>query len=237
MLGNTEMNRTGGTSTFSSTGPEGHRGRMRTRLLAGSSTLADYEILEMLLFLGIPRRDTKPQAKGLINQFGSLAAAIMAGRSALRNAGLQQRAIEALGLVTEAAGQLARAERVERVMLGNWVALQQYLDPPARSLQPPGVSALLLNNRNQLLGEHRWPPDVDAATLGREMLRHALERHATAAILVRNRADAAPELTRWDRDLHAGLERTAACLSVTLHDLIVIGRGKWISLRQQKTLH
>lgn len=228
------MDRTGALPTFSSTGPEGHRARMRGRLLVGTAALADYEILEMLLFLGIPRRDTKPEAKRLINRFGSLAATITAGYQALRDAGLPQRAIEALELVAEAAVQLARAERVERVILGNWTALEQYLDVPTRSLQPPGLSALLLNNRNQLLGEHRWPPDVDTATLGREMLRHALERHATAAILVRNRGDAAPRLTAEDRDLHARMERTAAALSVTLHDLLVIGRGEWVSLRQRK---
>lgn len=219
---------------FSSTGPEGHRARMRTRLLAGAAALADYEILEMLLFLGIPRRDTKPEAKRLINRFGSLAAVITAGQARLRDAGLPQRGIEALELVAEAAVQLSRAERVERVVLGNWTALEQYLDVPARSLQPPGLTALLLNNRNQLLGEHRWPPDTDAATLGREMLRHALERHATAVILVRNRGDAAPKLTGEDRELYARLERTAAALSVTLHDLLVIGRGDWVSLRQRK---
>ena len=225
----------GALSTFSSTGPEGHRSRMRARLLAGATALADYEILEMLLFLGITRRDTKPEAKRLINRFGSLAATIMAGHKLLRDAGLHQRAIEALELVAEAAVQLARAERVERVMLGNWTALEQYLDVPTRTLQPPGFSALLLNNRNQLLAEHRWPPEVDAATLGREMLRHALERHATAVILVRNRADAPAMLSGEDRDLHARLERIASALSVTLHDLIVIGRGDGVSLRQRKT--
>ena len=64
---------------FSSTGPHGHRRRMRERLLnAGAASLADYEILEMLLFLGIPRRDTKPLAKALINSFGSLAGVLTA---------------------------------------------------------------------------------------------------------------------------------------------------------------
>ncbi len=208
---------------------------MRGRLLAGATALADYEILEMLLFLGISRRDTKPEAKRLINRFGSLAATITAGPPALRDAGLPQQAVEALELVAEAAVQLSRAERVERVILGNWSALEQYLDVPARTQQPPGLTALLLNNRNQLLGEHRWPPDTDADELGREMLRHALERHSTAVILVRNLGAAAPMLSREDRDLHARLERTAAALSVTLHDLLVIGRGDWISLRQHKT--
>ena len=210
---------------------------MRDRLLAGAAALADYEILEMLLFLGIPRRDTKPQAKGQINRFGSLAAALTAGQRALRAAGLEQRVIEAFDLVAEAAAQLSRADRGERVMLGNWTALERYLDLPARVFQPAAFGALLLNNRNQLLAEHRWQPDVDPATLGREMLGFALERHATAIILLRNRADALPELTRVDRALHARLERAGAALSVIVHDLVVIGGGDWISLRQQRSTH
>ncbi len=237
MLGGIQLATSGGTIPFQSTGPIGHRSRMRDRLLAGPAALADYEILEMLLFLGIPRRDTKPQAKGLINRFGSLATVLTAGHRALRTAGLEQRAIEAFDLVAEAAAQLSRADRGERVMLGNWIALERYLDLPARMVQPPAFSALLLNNRNQLLAEHRWQPDVDAATLGREMLRHALERHATAVILLRNQAGALPELTGADRALHRRMERAGAALSVIVHDLVVIGGGDWISLRQQKSLH
>ncbi len=208
---------------------------MRDRLLAGPAALADYEILEMLLSLGIPRRDTKPQAKGLINRFGSLAAALTAGHGPLQDAGLEQRAIEAFDLVAEAAAQLSRAERGERVMLGNWTELERYLDLPSRRSQPPALGALLLNNRNQLLAEHRWPPDVEAATLGREMLHHALEQHATAVILLRSRADAPPELTGADRALHKRLEQAGAALSVVVHDLVVIGGGEWISLRQRKS--
>ena len=237
MLGGIQLDTSDTAIPFQSTGPAGHRARMRDRLLAGPAALADYEILEMLLFLGIPRRDTKPQAKGLINRFGSLAAALTAGGRALRAAGLEQRAIEAFGLVAEAAAQLSRAESGERVMLGNWTALERYLNLPVRMMQPPAFSALLLNNRNQLLAEHRWPHSVDAATLGREMLRHALERHATAVILLRNQGEALPELTREDRALHAQLQRAGAAILVLVHDLVVIGGGEWISLRQQGSLH
>ena len=57
-------------------GAEGHRARMRARLLtAGPESLADYELLEMVLFLALPRRDTKPIAKALLDRFGSFAAA------------------------------------------------------------------------------------------------------------------------------------------------------------------
>ncbi len=221
------------TQPFSSTGPHGHRGRMRSRLLASEAALADYEVLEMLLFLGIPRRDTKPLAKSLINRFGSLAGTLEAGRDALVRTGLQERAIDALALVTEAASYLARPERIKRPLLGDWAALERHLDIPARTRQPASVSALLLNNRNQLLAEPSWEPGIAPGALATEMLRHALDQHATAAILVCNRPGSEPRLGRADREFHAAVQRAAAALSVTVHDLVVIGRGEWASLRQR----
>lgn len=219
-------------ATFGSTGPQGHRGRMRGRLLAGATALADYEVLEMLLFLGVPRRDTKPQAKGLINRFGSLAGALTAERPALREAGLEDRAIDALGLIRDAARHLAQAERVERVLLGDWLALERYLDPARRSAGASGLAVLLLNNRNQLLGECVCAEDAGAAGVTRQVLRQALERHATAAILVRSLGAAAPAIDAADRALFSHVQRAAAALSVVVHDFVVVGRSDWMSLRQ-----
>lgn len=217
---------------FTSTGPYGHRSRMRGRLLVNEGALADYEILEMLLFLGIPRRDTKPLAKGLINQFGSLSATIEADRRELASAGLPHRAIEALDMVVEAAGVLARPDAIRRPVIGDLRALETYLDVPERTAQPACMSALLLNNRNQLLAEPAWETDVAAATLARELMRQALDQHATAAILLRNLGPAVPSVRPADRALHDEAQRAGAPLGVLVHDLVVMGRGDWVSLRQ-----
>ena len=221
------------TKPFSSTGPHGHRSRMRGRLLASEAALADYEILEMLLFLGIPRRDTKPLAKGLINRFGSLSSALEADRRALAEAGLPQRAIEALDIVVEAATVLAQPDAIRRPVIADLGALERYLDVPERTIQAPGVSALLLNNRNQLLGEPSWEADIEPPVLMREMLRQALDQHATAAILVRNLGGRPPLVTDGDHRLHAQVAQAAAALSVVVHDLVVIGGDDWVSLRQR----
>lgn len=221
-----------GSKPFSSTGPHGHRSRMRGRLLGDETALADYEIVEMLLFLGIPRRDTKPLAKGLINRFGSLGATIGADRDALREAGLPPRAVDALGLVVEAAGILAQPETIRRPVVGDLLALEAHLDLKRRAAEPPSSSALLLNNRNQVLAEPAWEPDTPAPALARELMRHALDAHATAAILLRNAGGAAPAISVADRMLHAEARRAGAPLSVLVHDLVVMGRGDWLSLRQ-----
>ena len=218
---------------FGSTGPYGHRSRMRGRLLAGEAALADYEILEMLLFLGIERKDTKPLAKGLINEFGSLSAAIAAERSALAAAGLPARAIETLDLVVEAAMELARPELIRRKVIKDLSSLEQHLQLDERTARPPGLSALLLNNRNQLLGEPDWPADIATGALATELMRHALDQHATAAILIRNLGPTAPKIGATDRATHTEVQRAGQPLSVVVHDLVVIGKGDWVSLRQR----
>lgn len=206
---------------------------MRGRLLTSETALADYEILEMLLFLGIPRKDTKPLAKGLINEFGSLAGAIEADRPALLAAGLPRTAVTALDMVVEAAGILAKPEAIKRKVIADLTALERHLDVPERTAQPPGISALLLNNRNQLLGEPSWEPGIRTADLARDLLRQALDQHATAIILVRNLGPAAAKIGAADRALHTELHQAGMKLSVVVHDLVVLGRGDWVSLRQR----
>ena len=204
---------------------------MRTRLLANEAALADYEILEMLLFLGIPRRDTKPLAKALINRFGGLGAALSAAIAEPDRLGLPPEAAAALALVSDSAAHLARPEQRARTTLDGWDALIAHIDPKARADDPPGLSALLLNSRNQLIAEPGWPGTPEPAVFARTMLRQALDQHASAVLLVRHGA-ARPKLTAADRALYAEVSRAAAPLTVAVHDLVVTGLGKWISLRQ-----
>src|SRR5206468_2030115 len=107
--------------------------------------------------------------------------------------------IEALDMVVEPAHILARPDAIRRPVIADLAALEAYLDIPERTAQPPGISALLLNNRNQLLGEPAWEADELPAVLTQEMLKAALDQHATAAILVRNGGAAPPRIGETDR--------------------------------------
>ena len=223
---------------FESTGPHGHRARMRERLLSrGAEALADYEILEMLLFLGIPMGDTKPLAKQLINVFGSLAGVLFATPSALaRDGSLGPAAIEILGLPGPAAECLAAAETRSMPVLNNWDRLLEYLDVALRAAVPGQLRALLLDNRNRLLADEvvaSEPGDLSYVLGGR-----ALAVHATALILVRVLPAGPPEkgLAKREAALCAPVARSLALLSVTLHDHMLVGQGSWISLRQKGLL-
>ena len=215
---------------FASTGPAGHRGRMRERILAhGGDALADYEIVEMLLFLGIPRGDTKPLAKGLINRFGSLGAVLAATPEALAGAGLDPRAVLAFRLVTAAAERLSRREAVERPWLNSLDAVEAYL----RQAAATGTRVLFLDNRNRLLGDE----PADLATAGdhaptRAVLRRALSLHATALLVADCAGAPRPALARAAKRLRAA----AAMLSIVLHDRVAFGAGGLLSYRRQGLL-
>ncbi len=222
---------------FASTGPQGHRGRMRERLLdRGPDGLADYELLEMLLFLGIPRRDTKPQAKAIINRFGDLYRSLMAPPAELRAARLEPPVVGLLALSREAARRRADAQAVSRPLLSDAARLLAYLDLPVRLRRPAHLAVLLLNNRNQLLAELPCPETQDAGEIARMVATKALETQASALILATCRPDAVPAATARDLDLTRRIGRAASVLSVALHDHMIFGAGETASLKRQGQL-
>ena len=211
---------------FASTGPAGHRGRMRERILAhGGDALADYEIVEMLLFLGIPRRDTKPLAKSLINRFGSIGAVLAAPPDALAREGLDRQALLPFRLVVAAAERLSRREAQERPLLNSLDAVETYL----RHANQTGTRILFLDNRNRLLGDEQAEPGAaDDHAPARAILRRARALHATALLIADHAEAPDPAAARAARQLR----NAAALLSIVLHDRVVLGAGGLVSYRR-----
>ncbi|HJS87192.1 MAG TPA: DNA repair protein RadC [Acetobacteraceae bacterium] len=221
-------------------GAEGHRGRMRARLLsAGPEALADHEMLEMVLFLALPRRDTKPIARALLTRFGSFASVIAAPVNELRGIeGLGEAGTAALKLVQGAALRLMRAEVMERPVLSNWDRLLEYLNATLARERVEQFRVLFLDSRNRLLADEAQSRGTVNHTpvYPREVLKRALELHATALILVHNHPSGDPSPSQEDVAMTAEVKAAAAALSVVLHDHIIIGNGRWLSFRQQGLL-
>ena len=175
---------------FPTTGPQGHRARMRDKLLdRGPDALADYELLEMLLFFVQPKGDTKPLAKGLINQFGSFASVLSAPQKDLfATPGLGRHSVAALKLVQASAQRLARAEVMDRPVLNNWDRLLDYLHAVLARERIEQFRVLFLDNKNRLLADEAQARGTVNHTpvYPREVVKRALELHATALILVHN---------------------------------------------------
>lgn len=226
------------TCPLASTGPQKHRGRMREKLLAnGAATLVDCEILEMLFFLGIPRRDTKPLAKSVINRFGSLAAVLSLSPRDLRTVpGIEPDCVVAIRLVQEAASQLARAEALDRPVLNNWEKLTGYLRDVMARDEVPRLHALFLDNRNRLIADEAQVEALAAAILPRLLIKRALELHATALILVQCHRPGEFAFSDEEVAVTSRIKKAAFVLSVTVHDHLLGHAGEWISLRRQGLL-
>ncbi len=222
---------------FPSTGPHGHRERMRGKLLErGPDALADYELLEMLLFFAQPKGDTKPLAKRLINHFGSFAHVLAAPQDALLQAsGLGPHSVAAIKLVQASAIRLARAEAVEAPVLSNWDRLIDYLTAAMARDKVEQFRILFLDTRNRLLADEKQASGTVNHTpvYPREVVKRALELHATALILVHNHPSGDPSPSDDDIDMTLEIRRATQVLGIVLHDHIIIGNGKWCSLRRE----
>lgn len=213
----------------------GHRARLRERLIkGGAEALADYEVLEFLLFAGNPRGDTKPIAKSLLAQFGSLAAVLNADPAALmRVKGMGETSAAALRIVAVAARRMARSEVVAKPVLASWQALLDYLAIDMAHLTVERVRVLYLDARNRLIDDHHLGDgSIDEAAIHpREVIRRAMDLGAAALILVHNHPSGSPEPSRADIQITQRIAEAGRLLGVTVHDHVIIGREGHVSLR------
>ena len=218
-------------------GVDGHRARMRARLLsAGPDSLADYEMIEMLLHLALPRRDTKPLARALTARFGSFAAALAAPDNELRGIdGLGDAGVAAFRLVQGAAIRLARAEVINKpVFVSTWDKLTDYLNTVLARERVEHFHILFLDSRNRLIRDEAQARGTINHTpvYPREVIRRALELHATALILAHNHPSGDPTPSGADIQMTRQIIEAGRHMSVTVHDHVVVGNGRFISFRR-----
>ena len=232
--------------TLKPTGPrtptsvEEHRSRLRARLLTqGPDALQDHELLEIVLFLAILRRDTKPIAYRLLERFGSFANVIAAPmRELLAVDGIGQSGAAALKTVHAAALRLARAEVQGKPVLNHWDKLMDYLNSTMARERVEQFRILFLDNRNRLLADEAQARGTVNHTpvYPREVVKRALELSATAIILVHNHPSGDPTPSRDDILMTQQIADAAQTVSIAVHDHIIIGNGSWTSFRRDGLL-
>ena len=227
-------------ATPSPTSAEDHRSRLRARLLtAGPEALADHELLEAVLFLAILRRDTKPIAYRLIARFGSFANAIAAPMTDLLSVdGVGPSGAAALKTVHAAALRLVKSEVMGQPVLSNWPAVIDYLTAVLAREKVEQFRLLFLDSRNRLLADEAQARGTVNHTpvYPREVVKRALELNAVAIILVHNHPSGDPTPSREDISMTRAIAEAAATVSVTVHDHVIVGNGKWTSFRQEGLL-
>lgn len=213
----------------------GHRARLRQRLFEGGpDALLDHELVEYLLALALPRRDTKPLAKKLIQEFGGFGSLLAADAQAIARIGdLSEGAVAALKIAQAAALRLLQCRVRERPVLGSWQALLDYLQADMAHNPIERVRVLFLNAKNMLIrDELMWEGSVDEAAVHvREVVRRALDYHASALILVHNHpsGDSAP--SQQDIRLTRDIVEAGRLLKISVHDHLIIGTSGHSSLR------
>jgi DNA repair protein RadC len=217
-----------------------HRQRLRERFLRDNGEgFADYELLELLLCLAIPRRDVKPLAKRLIKAFGSFAGVIAADPAALREvSGVGETTVAALKLVRAGALRLARQEIVKRDVVGSWQALIDYCRSHIAFAGIEEFHVLFLDGKNAVITAERQQTGTvnHAPVYPREVMKRALELGAQALIVVHNHPSGDPAPSEADIAMTRDLRTAAEHLGLVLHDHLIIARSGHASFRAQGLL-
>ncbi|HEY1604740.1 MAG TPA: DNA repair protein RadC [Allosphingosinicella sp.] len=215
----------------------GHRARLRKRLFEGGpEALHEHELVEYLLALALPRRDTKPLAKKMIAEFGGFGPLLAADADTImRRCAVTENVAAAIKIAQATAIRLLKAQVAGQTMLGSWQALMDYLAADMGHLPVERVRVLYLNAKNMLIRDHLLSQgSVDeAAVYVREVIRGAVDSHATAMILVHNHPSGDPQPSRQDIQITREIVDAARPLRIAVHDHVIIGSRGHYSMREK----
>ncbi len=213
-----------------------HRTRLRKRFAtSGGDALADYELLELLLFRIIPRRDTKPLAKALIARFGDFAAVLAADPARIAEVpGAGESVALELGAIQAAAKRATRIEATRKPLVGSWSKLIDYCRLTLQHETREQFRVLFLDVKNQIIADEiLGEGTIDHAPVyPREVVRRALEHRAAALILVHNHPSGDPKPSSADVAVTREIVAAAETLGLKVHDHLVIGKHGHASLKQ-----
>jgi len=216
---------------------KGHRARLRQRLLSGKGDgLHDHELIEYLLAVAIPRKDTKPLAKKLIDEFGGLSGLLSADGDSLQNfPGLGETSAAALKIVQVAALRLISEPMREKPILTSWQALLDYLRADMAHLVNERVRVLHLDSKNQLIRDELVSEgSIDqAAIYTREVIKRALELGSSALIIVHNHPSGDSTPSKQDIAVTKDIIDAGRKLNIAVHDHIIISIDGHTSFRSK----
>ncbi len=214
-----------------------HRKRLRDRFMAGgAAALPDYEMLELVLFRAIPRRDVKPLARALLERFRDFNGVLSAPVARLRDVPeVGDAVIAELKIVEAAAHRLARSKVLDKQVISSWAQLLDYCRASMGHRETEQFRVLYLDRRNVLIAdEEQARGTVDHVPVyPREVVKRALEVNASALILVHNHPSGDPTPSTADIEMTEKIREAADALGITLHDHLIVGRASELSFRAE----
>lgn len=215
----------------------GHRERLRERFLqSGETALADHELLELILFYAIPRRDTKQLAKTLLQSFGSLASVLSARADDLMAvSGLSENSVTLLKAIQTAAVRMGQKQVMKQPVLSNWEQLLSYCHIAMAHEANEQLRVLFLDKKNKLIADEiQQKGTVDhTPAYPREIIKRALNLGASALILVHNHPSGDPSPSRADMQLTDTVAEAAQMMGIHLHDHVIIAKTAHYSFRAE----
>jgi len=217
-----------------------HRARLRARFMSGGAdAMPDYELLELILFRSIPRKDVKPLARALLDQFGDFNRVISASPERLsKMSGIGDAVICDLKVIQAAAQRMARARVMQRQVISSWDVLLDYCHTTMAHRETEQFRVLFLDRKNVLIAdEEQAEGTVDHVPVyPREVAKRALELNASAIILVHNHPSGDPTPSQSDIAMTRKIEMALEALNITLHDHLIIGAAQELSFRSDGLL-
>lgn len=214
----------------------GHRDRLRERFLKGGvEALQDYEILELILFMALPRRDVKPLAKKLIQDFGSFNQVFHASVRDLVAFGLSETTAISIKTIEAASFHLMKQDIIGQTVLNSWAKLLDYVQATMAHEQREHFRLLFLNKKNELIADEiQQTGTVDhTPAYPREIVKRALELSATAIILVHNHPSGDSTPSKPDIDMTQAIMAAARPLGIVIHDHLVVSKKGVTSMKNK----
>ncbi len=212
-----------------------HRQRLRSRFLeGGAQAMPDYELLELVLFRAIPRRDVKPLARALLDRFGDFNAVISApADQLLQVSGIGDAVLCELKIIEAAAHRLARCRVMQRPVISSWDAVLDYCQTTMAHRDSEQFRIFFLDRKNVLIAdEEQARGTVDHVPVyPREVVKRALQLNASALILVHNHPSGDPTPSQEDITMTRKVQDACEALGITLHDHIIVGKSCELSFR------
>jgi len=215
----------------------GHRERLRDEFLGSPQALKDYEILELLLFYCVPRKDTKPLAKAMITRFGSLAGVLNAPAESLAETpSLPRTAPALLKVVGEAAVRMTRREILDKPILSSWERVLDYCHMTMAHAGSEQFRILFLDRKNALItDEVQQHGTVDHTPVyPREVVKRALEVGASSVLIAHNHPSGDPNPSKGDIEMTRQVRDALKVVGINLHDHVIIGKSGHCSLRAER---
>ena len=214
----------------------GHRERLRNKLLTyGGETLADYELLELILMMALPRCDVKPLAKTLLNHFGSFASVMNASPEELMKVkGIKETTAAAIKTIPAACERMLKQEIINTPALTSFDKIKDYCFLKLAHKHNERFHILFLNLKYHLIAteEHQHGTINHTPVYPREILSRALALNASAVILVHNHPSGDPKPSEADIKLTDELRKILKVSDIIVYDHIIIGGQGIYSFRQ-----